>query len=237
MTPLSPHDLQNFLFCPRTLWWRHVAGLRTAPTAAQRAGAQLHAQAQALPVHTLNLLLGLHAIRYEAEVHARDARWSGRADLVAHTPAGWLPIELKLSHDPDHPAHLLQLALYARLLSAHAPSPIREGILWLATPARHAPQDPLDRLTGPHAIIRRVPLDDPALDARLDALHAQISALLADEPFPTVDHPIARCELCPLIPFCHDRTPWRDAEEDTPHDEDLPPELAALLSPPSTQFI
>lgn len=234
---LSPHDLHDFLFCPRTLWWRHVAGLRHDADAPMRAGAALHADAQQLSTPELNAALGLHALRYRAEVFVADHQWRGRVDLVAHTPAGLLPIELKLTHHPDHPAHLLQLALYARLLAQeNGGAPAREGILWLLEPARHRAKPDLDRLLSGEAHIRRVRLDDPALTHQLDALHGAICQLLTTEPFPAIDHPIARCELCRFVPFCHDRTPWRDAAHESTPDGPLPDKITALLSPPPTRF-
>jgi CRISPR/Cas system-associated exonuclease Cas4 (RecB family) len=235
-TQLSPHDLHDFLFCPRTLWWRHVAGLRHDADAPMRAGAALHTHAQHLSTAQLNAALDLHALRYRAEVRVADHQWRGRVDLVAHTAAGLLPIELKLTHHPDHPAHLLQLALYARLLAQENGGPVGEGILWLLPPARHRAKSDLDRLLSQEATIRRVRLDDPAITTQLDALHAAICQLLNAEPFPAIDHPIARCELCRFIPFCHDRTPWRDADTDDDDHKNLPDNLAALLHAPSLHF-
>ena len=223
---LNPHDLQSLLFCPRTLWWRHVAGLKPAPTAAMRAGASLHQRVQEMSTADLNAAFGLDAVRYVAEVPAKDERWSGRADLVAHTPSGWVPIELKLTDKPDLPAHALQLALYAQLLTAQAPAPITRGVLCLCAPPRHASYDPLSTAT-----IKHLSIDLEHYRHITNKIYDQLLALLRSEPFPDADLPIERCELCPHVPFCHDRTPWRDAldeEDDIP--ADLHPSLIALLS-------
>jgi CRISPR/Cas system-associated exonuclease Cas4 (RecB family) len=201
--PLTAQHIAALLTCPRTLWWRYIAGLNPPPNAAMRRSATLHDLITQLPADTLNQHLNLDATRYERERPLQDPHWRARLDLLAYLGLTWLPIELKLTHltEPTT-AHILQLTLYAHLLSPYAPTPITHGLLWLIPPPMHTYSP--DHLTP---LLNRASLHHIEIAPHiphLQKIQQELLDLLHDEAFPH-DPDRTACDTCPFPPFCQDR--------------------------------
>lgn len=187
--PLRVHDLKQWAYCPRIVFYSHVMPVDKKSTYKMEHGRQAEEAIDALEKRRKLSEFGLAEGRRQFHVWcgSRALGLSGKLDLLIDSPVGLFPVDFKASDRSVHENHIVQLCGYALLLEEKFGRPVERGFIFLI---------PIEEI---------VPVElTPERKERARNLLEEIRSAIASEAMPDPTEVRARCENCEYRNYCAD---------------------------------
>lgn len=187
--PLRVHDLKQWAYCPRIVFYGHVMPVDKKATYKMQHGSAAEGAIDRLEKRRKLTEFGLADGRRQFHVWCNSHRLglSGKLDLLIDSPLGLFPVDFKASDRNVHDNHITQLCGYALLLEDRYQRPVERGFVFLI----------------PNEEIIPVDLTAERKD-RTRQLLADIREAIAHEATPNPTEVRARCENCEYRNYCAD---------------------------------
>jgi CRISPR-associated exonuclease Cas4 len=187
--PLRVHDLKQWAYCPRIVFYNHVMPVDKKTTYKMEYGRTAEEAIEKLEKRRKLTEFGLAEGKRQFHVWCSSDRLglSGKLDLLIDSEAGLFPVDFKASDQKVHQNHVVQLCGYALLLEDRFQRPVELGFVFLIPPEEIVPVElTLERKSNTLALLDRI------RDAILRETTPEPSDLLA------------RCENCEYRNYCGD---------------------------------
>jgi CRISPR-associated exonuclease Cas4 len=182
--------VRQYLFCPRTLYFRRGQPLPERLSYKMEEGVRMHQRAGELERRrTLReYALADGARRFGVELESTRLGVRGKLDMLIERRFELVPVEFKHSRSEGRMNHRYQLALYALLAEEALGRTVRRGFLLYLV------DDAVDEVTVTEGMRRYV-------TATLRAMRE----VAASEALPAGTRRLGKCVQCEYLRFCHDR--------------------------------
>ncbi len=187
--PLRVHDLKQWTYCPRIVFYSYVMPVDKKSTYKMQHGSFAEEAIDRLEKRRKLTEFGLAEGRRQFHVWCNSYRLglSGKLDLLIDSPAGLFPVDFKASDRSVHDNHIIQLCGYALLLEDKFQRPVERGFIFLI---------PCEEI---------VPVDLTAeRKDRTRQLLAEMRLAIMREATPEPTEVRARCENCEYRNYCGD---------------------------------
>jgi CRISPR-associated exonuclease Cas4 len=189
LLPLRVHDLKQWDYCPRIVFYNHVMPVDKKSTYKMRHGRVAEEAIDRLEKRRKLAEFGLAEGKriFHLWCSSEGLGLSGKLDLLIDSPAGLFPVDFKMSEQRVHDNHVTQLCGYALLIEESFRRPVSRGFIFLVPREEIVPVElTADRKTATRealAEIRR-------------SIHLQVT------PNSTDVRP--RCDECEYRNYCSD---------------------------------
>jgi CRISPR-associated exonuclease Cas4 len=189
LSPLRIHDLKQWAYCPRIVFYNHIMPVESKPTYKMEHGREAEDAIDRLERRRKLSEFGLSdgTRRFHVLCTSERLEISGRLDLLIESPDGIFPVDFKDTEQRVHQNHITQLCGYALLLEERYERPVNRGFIFLI---------PRDEIVAIQLTPERKAQTLGMLTAIRDALSRQLT------PEPT--NVRSRCEECEYRNFCAD---------------------------------
>lgn len=132
MNLLPVSALKNWLYCPRSVYYQQILGLKTPPTEKMREGKAAQEALERLETRRTLARYGVADREREFQVQLSSERLglSGRADLLLVASEVATVVEFKLTGAEPDETHWVQLAAYAALVEDQRHEVVDQVILY-----------------------------------------------------------------------------------------------------------
>ncbi len=182
-------DVKQYLYCPRVIYYHYVLPVERKVTYKMQVGREEHVEIDRLEKRRK---LGRYRLaegerRFHVALASPQLGLSGVLDLLIVSPAGYFPVEYKVTTGGPALNHKYQLVAYALLVEEAFGAVVRSGFLYLA----------------PRRELVEVPVTD---NARLHTrrILGAIRRIIAEGRLPAVRHRFGRCRDCEFLNYCGD---------------------------------
>jgi CRISPR-associated exonuclease Cas4 len=189
LLPVRVHDLKQWEYCPRIVFYNTVMPVARKSTVKMERGKEVEVKLDALEGRrTLRRYrLGEGERRFHVWVNSPVLGLSGKLDLLIVTPEACYPVDFKYTRDRPRRNHVMQLAAYALLV---------EDAMKLPAPAAFVYLTPSDQLIRINVTER---LKELVL-VRISSIRQMVREELLPEPTSVR----GRCEECEFRNYCGD---------------------------------
>jgi len=186
---LRVHDLKQWEYCPRIVFYNTVMPVARRSTIKMERGKEIEIKLDALEARrTLRRYrLGEGERRFHVWLNSPALGLSGKLDLLIVTPEACYPVDFKYTRDRPRRNHIMQLAAYALLVEDAIRVPVPMAFVYLT------PSDQLVRINVT-ARLKGLVL------ARLASIRQMVEEAILPEPTPVR----ARCQECEFRNYCGD---------------------------------
>jgi CRISPR-associated exonuclease Cas4 len=131
--PLRVHDLKQWAYCPRIVFYNYVMPVDKKRTYKMQYGRSAEEAIDHLEKRRKLTEFGLAEGQRLFHVRCNSYRLglSGKLDLLVDSPAGLFPIDFKASERSVHANHIVQLSGYALLLEEKFQRTVERGFIFL----------------------------------------------------------------------------------------------------------
>ena len=189
LLPLRVHDLKQWDYCPRIVFYSYAMPVDRKSTYKMRHGRAAEEAIDRLEKRRKLTEFGLG--QGERIFHlwctSDVLGLSGKLDLLIDSPGGLFPVDFKTSEQHVHDNHITQLCGYALLVEEKLQHPVECGFIFLV----------------PREEIVRIDLTAERKIATREAL-AQIRRSIDLQVTPNPTHVRARCDECEYRNYCGD---------------------------------
>lgn len=186
---LRVHDLKQWAYCPRVVFYNYVMPVDTQSTYKMKHGHSAEELFDRLEkrrgLNEFGLKDGTRRFHYWCS--SEKLGLSGKLDLLIESNAGLYPVDFKETEQKVHPNHVMQLCGYALLLEDCLGRRVERGFVFLI---------PRDEVVVVELTDERKAVARAALDAIRDTIRKQRT------PEPT--EVVARCADCEYRNYCAD---------------------------------
>jgi CRISPR-associated exonuclease Cas4 len=187
--PLRVHDLKQWDYCPRIVFYNYVMPVNAKSTYKMRYGRAAEDAIDRLERRRKLREFGLEDGTRSSNIWCSSERLSlsGRLDLLIESPAGLFPVDFKASEQLVRSNHITQLCGYALLLEEKFARPVNTGFVFLI----------------PREEIVRIDLTAKRKAACLSALNSMRRAF-QQQILPEATDLRSRCDNCEYSNYCGD---------------------------------
>ncbi|MGH9861019.1 MAG: CRISPR-associated protein Cas4 [Candidatus Acidiferrales bacterium] len=189
LQPLRVHDLKQYVYCPRVVFYDTVMPVERKQTVKMKRGKEEEFRLDALEKRRSLQRYRLQEGERRFHVRLESARLglSGKLDLLLSSPAGYFPVDFKYTRGRPRRNHVYQLAGYALLVEDEYRVSVDTGFLYLV-----AIQE-----------IVRIPLTEE-LKRKTLSLLGEIRQMTREAILPPPTDLRSRCEACEFRNYCGD---------------------------------
>lgn len=189
LIPLRVHDLKQFEYCPRIVFYNTVMPVDRKSTLKMQRGKEVEFTLDALEKRrTLKRYqLSSGERHFHVSLHSPALGLSGKLDLLIVSSAGFFPVDFKFSRGRPRHNHVIQLAGYALLLEDRYNVPVRTGFIYM-TPIQEVVR--VNLTPG----LKEITLN------RLEEIRQMIREGILPPPTPVRN----RCQDCEFRNYCGD---------------------------------
>jgi CRISPR-associated exonuclease Cas4 len=187
--PLRVHDLKQWTYCPRIVFYSYVMPVDKKRTYKMQYGRSAEEAIDRLEKRRKLTEFGLAEGRRQFHVRFSSCRLGlvGRLDLLVDSPTGLFPVDFKASERRVHANHVVQLSGYALLLEERVQRIVERGFIFLI---------PIEKIVPVEITPER------KQDAR--TLIDEIRSAIVRGATPPATEVRARCENCEYRNYCGD---------------------------------
>ncbi|MBI4444432.1 MAG: CRISPR-associated protein Cas4 [Acidobacteria bacterium] len=189
LVPLRVHDLKQYEYCPRIVFYNTLMPVERKSTVKMDRGKEEEFRLDALEkrrsLRRYQLLSGER--RFHVWLESPRLGLSGRLDLLIISPAGFFPVDFKYTRGRSHRNHLLQLAGYALLVEENFQTQVETGFIYLT---------PIQEIVA-------VSLSSQLKDQAIGGL-GQIRDSIREGVLPAPTPVRCRCQECEFRNYCGD---------------------------------
>ena len=189
LLPLRVHDLKQWAYCPRIVFYNYVMPVDKKRTYKMQHGRSAEEAIDRLEKRRKLTEFGLAEGRRHFHVWCNSYRLglSGKLDLLVDSAAGLIPVDFKASERRIHANHIVQLSGYALLLEEKFQRTVERGFIFLI---------PIEEI---------VPVEiTPERKQGVLALIDEIRSAIVRGATPPATEVRARCENCEYRNYCGD---------------------------------
>jgi CRISPR-associated exonuclease Cas4 len=187
--PLRVHDLKQFEYCPRIVFYNTVLPVDRKETVKMVRGREVELRLDALEsrrsLRRYHLSEGER--RYRVWLSSARRALSGTLDMLIRTPGADYPVDFKYTRGRPHRNHVVQLAAYATLVEDALGQPAHTGFIYLV----------------PNNAVVAVRITD-GLKALVAQRLTEIRAMIGEQILPPMTSVRARCDDCEFRNYCGD---------------------------------
>ncbi len=189
LLPLRVHDLKQWDYCPRIVFYNHVMPVDKKSTYKMRHGRTAEDAIDRLEKRRKLSEFGLgEGVRsFHVWCNSETLRLSGKLDLLIDSPSGIFPVDFKASERNVHENHITQLCGYALLLEEKFRRTVDRGFVFLI---------PREEIVPIELTIER--------KQACRTLLGEIRQMIVGQNFPEPTDLRARCEHCEFCNYCSD---------------------------------
>lgn len=182
-------DIKQYLYCPRVIYYNYVLPVERKVTFKMQHGREEHVDIDRLEQRrTLRRFRLEEGERcFQVALLSERLGLSGVLDLLIVSPAGYFPVEYKVTEGGPTLNHKYQLVAYAMLVEDAFRCSVRSGFLYLSPRRR---------------LVEIAITDSSRLHAR--RVMGAIRRLVAEGRLPPVRHRFGRCRDCEFLNYCRD---------------------------------
>jgi CRISPR-associated exonuclease Cas4 len=187
--PLRVHDLKQWAYCPRIVFYNYVMPVQGKRTYKMEHGRHTEEAIDRLEKRRKLTEFGLANGRRQFHVWCNSYRLglSGKLDLLIDSPNGLFPVDFKATEASVRENHIVQLCGYALLLEEKFRRTVDHGFIFLS---------PIEEI---------VPIDiTTERKQRVHDLLNEIRSAILREATPPPAELLARCENCEYRNYCGD---------------------------------
>ena len=189
LLPLRVHDLKQWAYCPRIVFYGYVMPVDKKTTYKMEHGRAAEEALDVLEKRRKLTEFGLAEGKRQFHVWCNSERLalSGKIDLVIDSSEGLFPVDFKASEQRVHNNHIVQLCGYALLLEERFGCTVDKGFIFLIPPEEIVP---IDLTSG----------------RKQDTIEflAQIRGAISRQAIPSPTDVHARCDDCEYRNYCGD---------------------------------
>jgi CRISPR-associated exonuclease Cas4 len=189
VAPLRVHDLKQWAYCPRIVFYEYVMPVDKKSTYKMEHGHAAEEAIDRLEKRRKLTEVGLRDGKRRFHVWCKSDRLglTGKLDLLIEAEAELFPVDFKDSEQALHPNHIVQLCGYALLLEDEYQIPVNRGFIFFI-PTEEIVAVELTSERKQHAF----------------ALLGQIRGCIQRESLPEPTEVRTRCEGCEYRNYCAD---------------------------------
>jgi CRISPR-associated exonuclease Cas4 len=189
VVPLRVHDLKQWEYCPRIVFYNTVMPVARRSTIKMERGKEIEIKLDALEARrTLRRYrLGEGERRFHVWLNSPALGLSGKLDLLIVTPVAAYPVDFKYTRDRPRRNHILQMAAYALLVEDVMRVPVPMAFIYLT------PSHQVIRINLTERLKQVVPV-------QLASIRRMIQEAILPEPTSVR----ARCAECEFRNYCGD---------------------------------
>lgn len=133
LLPLRVHDLKQWDYCQRIVFYNHVMPVDKRSTYKMRRGRAAEDAIDRLEKRRKLAEFGLAEGKriFHLWCSSDELGLSGKLDLLIDSPAGLFPVDFKMSEQHVHDNHVTQLCGYALLIEEKFHRPVSRGFIFL----------------------------------------------------------------------------------------------------------
>ncbi len=186
---LRVHDLKQWAYCPRVVFYNYVMPVDAQPTYKMRHGHSAEEAFDRLEKRRRLSEFGLKdgTRRFHYWCASEKLGLSGKLDLLIESDSGLFPVDFKETEQTVHRNHIMQLCGYALLLEERFERKVERGFVFLI---------PRDEVVPVELTEERKEEARAALDSMRNSIQQQRT------PEPT--DMVARCTDCEYRNYCAD---------------------------------
>lgn len=186
---LRVHDLKQWAYCPRIVFYNQVMPVEKKSTYKMQHGRAAEEAIDRLEKRRKLREFGLAdgTRSFHVWCSSDTLGLSGKLDLLIESPLGLFPVDFKATEQTVHANHVVQLCGYALILEEQFRRPVERGYIFLI----------------PHDEVVPIELNSER-KAACRALLGQIRHVIAKEKTPKATEVRARCLNCEYCNYCGD---------------------------------